>query len=147
IRQNGAEVLKSYEGRMLQYLQATDIPHPPMWLSSNLEAYEVHPGPKLLMYYEDLVQSPEQSITKIGAFFKVEPEKVRAFLDQLDHHRDQSLAAYQQVSHQSMTQGAKESMTYHQQGVSPELTQEFWDSYRQLHPGLVSQYLKRYVAT
>ena len=52
--------------------------------------YDQHKGPKLLIYYEDLLTNPANEIRRIADFFKVEHRRYAAFMERYDYLRSMS---------------------------------------------------------
>ncbi len=102
-----------------------------------LAYFEDHGSPKLLLYYEDLLENPVVAITSLARFLEI-PEKTSIdFLDRYEEHRTRSLRSYP-----SHTLG--ETTLYHAFRLSP-LERRAWDrQVRTLNPALYDRYLARY---
>lgn len=99
--------------------------------------YTGHPGPKLLIFYEDLLDEPVVAITGLARLLDVPEETCNRFLERYEEHRDRSIQNYP-----SHTKGR--AKIYHSLGLSP-LERRAWDrQVRELNPALYDRYLTRY---
>lgn len=99
--------------------------------------YTGHPGPKLLLFYEDLLDEPVGAITSLARFLDSPEETCSRFLERYEEHRDRSIRAYP-----SHTQGR--AKIHHALGLSP-LERRAWDrQVYELNPALYDRYLTRY---
>ena len=60
----------------------------------NIERFDKHEGPKLLIYYEDLLLKPKDVIYKLTTFFNWSMEKADKFVADLELHEQASVKCY-----------------------------------------------------
>lgn len=51
-----------------------------------LDDYENCSEPKMLVYYEDLIESPEETIKEINSFFEISESETKHFLENYEQH-------------------------------------------------------------
>jgi len=108
--------------------------------------FEEFKGPKILIYYEELMANPQKEILRLGQFinecseYNVDDE-VEKFLTNLKYHQQQSLESHP-CAYANQTSGKKEyhyiyHLTKHQSKV--------WDYIiKYVYPEQYKKYLKRY---
>ena len=62
---------------------------------------------RLLIYYEDLITNPVKEYKKLTSFFTEGSERIEAFINEYDLHRQNCIAYYQRFSGKSTTKGKK----------------------------------------
>lgn len=103
----------------------------------DLAYYTDYAGPKLLLFYEDLIDEPVNAITSLMRFLEVPDEDCSRFLERYEEHRDRSLGAYP-----SQTLG--KAKIHHARSLSHS-ERRAWDrQVRGLNPALYDRYLTRY---
>jgi hypothetical protein len=60
----------------------------------NIERFDEHKGPKLLIYYENLLMNPKDVIYKLTTFFNWQMEKADKFVSELQLHEQSSVKHY-----------------------------------------------------
>ena len=99
--------------------------------------YTGHPGPKLLLFYEDFLDEPVGAVTGLARLLDVPEETCNRFLERYEEHRDRSIQDYP-----SHTLGR--AKIYHSLTLSP-VERRAWDRrVRELNPALYDRYLTRY---
>lgn len=83
----------------------------------NLQAYDEYPGPKLLVYYEDLLSTPEQQILEIIDFLGENSspetlERYHKFLKDYGSHTEESRQIYAKNGVPPITNGKSELVFY-----------------------------------
>ncbi len=101
--------------------------------------FDHHVPEKLLLYYEDLIETPGVSITHLARFLGVAEQARLDFLNRYEEHRTQSLQHYPAPS---FTQG--ETTRHHSYDLTPAQRQAWDEGMRHLDPALYDQYLSRY---
>jgi len=128
-----------------QFLDAQDFQQPCEWYIKNIEAFDNFKGPKLLLYYEDLMQSPANEFTKLAVFLSLSEEVVSRFIDNIDKHFHASVAAYTAGGHASETAKTKDLQAHARKLLTDEQKNEFDRYYLRKYPSLTQEYLKRYI--
>ena len=59
-----------------------------------IEQYDVWPEDKIILYYEDLMDDPFESIMSILEFFKIDSDNVLNFINDIDIHRHNMMSYY-----------------------------------------------------
>ena len=129
---------------VLALLTDESIEVPAWWYMKNIEAFDSYRGEKLLIYYEDLVSRPEDSVTELTGFLGLDPDRTRLFLDHLDDHYEKSVAAYVGGGHLSMTSATRDVRHHARTSLDPGQEREFDEFYFSRHPELAKRYLSRY---
>ena len=101
--------------------------------------FDGHRPEKLLLYYEDLIENPAVSITRLAQWLGV-PERARLdFLNRYEEHRTRSLQHYPAPS---FTQG--KTTRFHTFDLTPAQRKAWDEGMRRRHPALYDRYLARY---
>ena len=104
-----------------------------------LQYYHEFAGPKLLVYYEDLIANPQRWITAVAEFLRIGPEPLRRFMNDYEAHFQRSVIGYSPGSH---TGGR--AARHHGARVSPEMWTRWRAAMVALDPGIHAAYLTRY---
>jgi hypothetical protein len=96
-------------------------------------------GPKLLLYYEDLIRDRQGTITAVGEFLGLGPEPVLRFLADFDAHFRRSVVGYSPGSH---TGGR--AAHHHGARLSPEMWTRWRAEIVAEAPEIHAAYLTRY---
>jgi hypothetical protein len=83
-------------------------------------AFDAFTEPKLLLYYEDLIESKEQSLRKLSSFLALSENETEAFMANLDIHSANAIGKYKNVNHQSFTQGDPNRLIYHSKALQDQ---------------------------
>lgn len=102
-----------------------------------LAYFDHHVCPKLLLYYEDLIEKPVLAITSLARFLEIPEQTCIDFLDRYQEHRTRSIRSYP-----SHTLG--EQTVYHLFQLSLPERRAWDDQIRTLNPALYDRYLTRY---
>lgn len=105
---------------------------------SCLQAYDMRTAPKLLIYYEDLINNPVNSIRKIGNFTKQDQKSIDDFCNNINFHKTKSVNNYP-ISH---TRG--QNTKFHQKRLSKNILDKMTNSLKTRYPDLFEKYLSRY---
>lgn len=130
-----------------QFLETEEIPQPPSWYIKNIEAFDAFEGPKLLVYYEDLVAEPGGPIRELSKFIGMDAGRTEEFIATVDVRKEESLNAYQRRDHTSETGGSKDFGYHSKKNLTEDQIREFDDYYRSNHPELFEKYLTRYASS
>jgi len=142
IRHN-IELWKEY-ANVERFLKETLITSKPYWYIENIKAFDKFKGEKLLLYYEDLVNSPETSILNLASILEVDQGRAIAFVADIATKSKASVASYHS-SHMSLTAGDTSKTTFHaDQNLSEQNKKAFDDFYQFYFPELFDTYLIRY---
>ena len=120
------------------------LKQPASWYIKNIEAFDAFEGAKLLIYYEDLLGKPEETITELSAFLGLEQRKTRSFLEDIDVHFHNSVKAYTRGRHSSQTSSTKDIGFHAKTKLTTSLIKEFDEFYFSRFPDLAYNYLYRY---
>lgn len=105
-----------------------------------IDFYDKHKGAKHLVYYEDIISYPKETIKKILSFleFNINKKDLDNFFDNLEKHKQYSLNLYSD----SKTQG--NDLIYHSSILSLEEKKE-WDRYIEKNfENIFTKYLIKY---
>ncbi len=106
---------------------------------ANLAAYDAFPGPKLLVYYEDLMRDFAE-MERILAFLGIEAD-TGGF--DVEEHARRSMGLYD-IDHGAQTKANRRDTGYHSRRLTPE-QRRFLDAHFQRQaPELYRRYLARY---
>lgn len=97
---------------------------------------------KLLIYYEDLMTTPEVKIQEIAKFIGEPNSAAKEFLKNLDEHKQNSLEMYREKHFASFTEGA--DLTYHSRSLSVFEKQQLYLHLKNTNLTLWKKYLSRY---
>lgn len=89
------------------FLEDSKLKQPCCWYIENIKAFDSFQYPKLLIYYEDVIRSPETEFAKIGRFLDFPEKDVCEFLNNLEEHFKKSVSAYTAGGHSSKTTDRK----------------------------------------
>jgi hypothetical protein len=96
----------------------------------------------MLIYYEDLMQFPEETFYKLADFFQVGHEHILLFLQDYKKHKHNSMGIYERDQSQCMSQG--KDIHFHGKKFSSEELHVLDATCEQLIPELFQAYLIRY---
>lgn len=129
---------------VLSLLSDQGIREPASWYIENLKAFDAFEGDKLLIYYEDLIQKPDETIILLAEFIELDRDKTQAFLNSMDNHIKMSVQAYTKKAHSSDTSKSKDLSYHAKTKLTPEQVQDFDNFYFTQYPELAQKYLRRY---
>jgi len=121
---------------------------PAYWYIKNIEAFHNFKKKKFLIYYEDLMISPKETISKLADFLNLsDSDRLNELIDNIDFHKTLSVEKYQvNKSHKSFTQGDVTKLEFHSQSLLSKKDRIIFDDYYQNnYPELFELYLKRYI--
>lgn len=137
IRHKGNKITFNY---LLEEGSGIDIGMPHVYFE-NLMAYESwNPKNRLLIYYEDLVASPRETLTQVLLFLNESVENIDYFMQKYDEHKKKSIAIYKRHQGKSETQG--NDLLFHSKKMSTEKRKEIDGWIEQLYPEIWYTYLK-----
>lgn len=103
--------------------------------------FDRHGGPRLLLFYEELITDPEPALRAVAGLLGASPEACGRFLAGYDEHRARSLRAYDERCG-SHTWGS--ATAHHAQLLSPAQRRAWDRSLRELDPAVYDRHLARY---
>ncbi len=118
--------------------------HPCFWYIENIKAFERFEKAKILIYYEDLIISPETEFRRLGIFLDFPDLAVSEFVSNLNEHIDRSVAAFTSGGHKSITTN-NGGLHYHTTKLLTEdNVRRFNEYYSTKYSELTQKYLQRY---
>lgn len=127
------------------FLRDESVFQRPNWYIRNVAAFDKFAGPKLLIYYEDLLSNPGPVIRELGEFLEFDPEIRENFIANIDRYFQESVGAYTKRGHKSVTTTGKRDFRHHAREHATLAQQKEFDSfYHQNYPQLYEKYLVRY---
>jgi hypothetical protein len=127
-----------------RFLGNEDLKQPPSWYIKNLIAFDRFKGEKLLIYYEDLLNEPRNTFTKLSSFLGLNQLRTQIFLRDIDIHFKQSVKAYTKTKHSSETSSSKDLKFHSRTALTPQQIEEFDRFYFTGYPVVADKYLRRY---
>lgn len=106
-----------------------------------LEFFDEFEGEKILIYYEDLILNPSDSILKVLDFLEIDHLYVKEFFKKYKFHHSQGLKSYHGGS---FTKGAANKLKAHQNSLSSTTLAKMTNSLKTNHKYIFDKYLKRY---
>ena len=98
---------------------------------------------KLIIYYEDFLTNPKDTLYSIARFLGLDITLVDNFVQQYDNHKDRSITIYNTFS-ESKTSGDLDKLVYHSKGMAPEKYRIWDNNLRKKNPTIYDEYLLRY---
>ena len=139
-------VVRNFKESLLRHLGADGaraialLQDPNNMYTSALRVYHNWPEDrKLLIYYEDFLQLPEQTLYRLADFFQTGHELIPLFLQDFEMHRQNGIAIYE---HTSVTHG--KDLHYHSSRISKEKRLELDTLCEAADPEMFRTYLIRY---
>lgn len=108
-----------------------------------LGVFEKWKGPKLLVYYEDLMSDPKKQISRMLDFLDINQDKLDDFITNIDTHVNNGVSAYSSHDQGSVTKG-KDSL-HHSKKIGKHLSEFLLMYLRDRYPTIFGKYLSRYV--
>lgn len=151
-------IIRDYRECILRYYKGTWSDHPDVvalltdeglkqpacWYIKNIEAFDAFQGEKLLIYYEDLLEKPEETITELSEFLGLDQKKTQFFLEDIDVHFQNSVNAYTRGGKRSETSSTKDVSFHAKTKLTLDQVKEFDEFYFSRCPDLANKYLRRY---
>lgn len=110
---------------------------------ANLETYDNwDPEKRLLIYYEDLIKNPKETLNKVVNFFHADPQYLDEFMDGYDQHRANCIMIYERDEEPSKTKG--ERPIFHSNRLRPEFKRYMDKAIKRNNPRIFDLYLRRY---
>jgi hypothetical protein len=110
----------------------------PSTFINNIKSFEKYKGEKILIYYEDLIEYPKESINKIYNFLQFNDEnRLNDFFNNYDYHKQKSIELYSD----SISKGI--NMLFHSKNFSRDSLDKFDIYYENEYPELY-KYIERY---
>ncbi|MFQ5965699.1 MAG: hypothetical protein ACE5KZ_15610 [Candidatus Scalinduaceae bacterium] len=125
-------------------LTDAELEQPTSWYIKNIEAFDAFQGEKLLIYYEELLEKPEETIMELSAFLGLDQKKTKLFLEDIDVHFQYSVNVYTREGHCSETSSTKDVRFHAETKLTPDQVKEFDEFYFSRYPDLSNKYLLRY---
>lgn len=120
------------------------LEQPPLWYIRNLQTFDKFQGNKLLLYYEDLVQQPMSTLSQLASFLALDPERTKAFLQDIKTHEAASVQVYKGGGHRSESSFSKDLKYHAKTKLTPDQMKEFDEFYFSRYPEIANKYLTRY---
>lgn len=136
--------LWEHSAGVTSFLEATDAFQPPCWYIGNVAAFDRFADPKLLIYYEDLISTPQSAVWQLSTFLGLHRDRTRGFVEGLDEFRAKSVGSYVDGGHESVTVGEDDPRRHSREHLSRTEAEAFDEYYAQYYPVLFDRYLKRY---
>ncbi len=109
----------------------------------NLEDYDRwSEDKKLLIYYEDLIEKPSETLARLVRFLDGDPERVKNFMARYEEHKRKALRIYDREYAGSDTKG--KGTLHHSKKLSTRFLQQIDDLVREHYPEIMEKYLLRY---
>jgi hypothetical protein len=105
-----------------------------------LNQFEAFQGDKTLVYYEDLMMYPKNTITKMIDWSGIDKKHLEEFFENYEDHRQKSVSGYQPGSHSGGT-----SRSHHAQQLPENVRRQFTRHMMRTQPKLFGKYLRRYM--
>jgi hypothetical protein len=102
-------------------------------------SYDVWSGPKLLVYYDNLIDNPSVEINRIAEFLDINKKEALDFISKYDYHVNRGIKSYHEKSY---TNGKNNK--YHQNRVSKDLIDFMTLDLKKRHSVIFEKYLKRF---
>ena len=107
----------------------------------NVIAFDGYEGPKLVLYYEDLICEPRKTVELLASFMSIAKEKVDDFYHDYETHRLKSMAGYHPGC---QTSGTADGLLWHSRSMTPE-DGIAWDKMlMERDVDIFDRYLRRY---
>lgn len=126
------------------FLTSQKLEQPPSWYINNIQAFDAFPNRKLLIYYEELIQTPQSAIKKLCSFLGLEKRGTEEFIKNLDYHFQKSVEAYCKGGHISASMRNKDLKFHAKKYLTRQQEEDFDHFYFQHYPVLAEKYLTRY---
>ena len=142
---NYKEAITRQLGRPLQlhllqrYTGRWDDPH--LYFDNLALYHRWHPEKRLLLYYEDLITDPRNTLEQLLRFLHVEPTCLDAFFEHFDLHKRCSLHIYT-TQDPSITKGNK--TMYHSYSIDKQERKAIDAYVANTYPIIWDMYLRRY---
>jgi len=115
-----------------------------------LKKYHFYKNPKILIYYEDLLENPERELIKIVKFLNKNfgsyynrPE-IENFVNNLEPNKKDCLERYSKTIEKPSTFGDKNKLNFHQNKIKEGQRLEIDEFIQKKYPLLYNKYLIRY---
>jgi hypothetical protein len=131
-------------GDVFQFLQNKSLEQPPEWYVDNLQAFDRFAGPKLVIYYEDLIAQPDAEICKITEFLGLDQKRAAELIKDYEKHKKSALQNYLEGGHQSVTARLSDVGFHAATHLNAGQRREFDRFYQTHYPDLFNKYLCRY---
>lgn len=109
-----------------------------------LDFFHRYLGPKILVYYRDLIMNPREQLDKVLKFMGLyDEQRLVTFMSEFDGHVKKSIKNYVRFSY-SATEGKAELLHYHSSSVpyADRVKIDLW--LKDTHPCLYDTYLARF---
>lgn len=108
---------------------------------NNIKFFDEFKGSKKLIYYCDLIETPETEITAIGNFLNGTEEQINDFLKNYENHQKKCINLYGTLQ-KSQTNG--KTTKYHSKKLDNNLKNILTNLLKKWDTSLYEKYLKRY---
>jgi len=139
VRQNRGDETALFRSFQLQ-TDGCDGTFPPPDYINLFKSYEQWKGNKDIVYYEDLMDNPRKEIEKIVKLFELDDGKIDDFMENYEHHKNNSTGGYSSYSGTTISEG-KDKFHF----KFGEDAERKWDTHLwRYHYDICETYLKRY---
>lgn len=145
VRHHGMKTIRNASSTS-NFLANKKMSQPAIWYVNNLISYDHFKKEKLVIYYEDLMSNPEETINLLKTFLKLDEMVCEGFLRNIEGHFNNSLTKYVNKGHQSYTKSYNIAVGFHENQLTKEEKKEFDDYFlEKCGDEIFSRYLRRYV--
>lgn len=113
VRHHGLDHIHKYPS-LKRFLIDKKQNQPPVWYASNIMEFHKFTGDKIILYYEDLMTNPEDSILKLSSFLDLEIDVAKEFIKDIDKHYLTSVNRYIEKGHESFTNKLNQAIGVHE---------------------------------
>ena len=96
-----------------------------LWYANNVISFHKFKGPKIVLYYEDLILQPARSIHKLSTFLDLDMNESKKFIENIDDHYSISLNKYTQKGHKSFTKNFNQAIGIHESKLKDQDKEAF----------------------
>jgi hypothetical protein len=122
------------------------------WYMGLLELYDNWPSKKMVIYYEDLINSPELTLRNLTTFLNIEEDRVNEFLDNYETLFNASIGVYDNEEKTKIISGNRKrksfskgkDMLFHSKNFSSSQLKSFDKTITEQYPNL-KRYIKKYL--
>ena len=130
------------------FLTDESVRMPASYYVKNIQAFDKFRGAKLLIYYEDLISSPEVTIRALSQFLELDTDRTETFISTIETRSTESADVYTAKRHKSNTRGNFKDFDFHaRKHLTVEQKVEFDEFYRENYPTIFQKYLMRYASS
>jgi hypothetical protein len=113
----------------------------------NLRVYDIwNPEKRIMVYYEDLLQKPQETLQKLADFLgeKNKEVEISAFIDKIDVHMENSIKIYEGPNKGYISHTRGRSFLYHTNKIGLIKSRELDELVYKCFPDFFNKYLSTY---